>query len=382
MPWPIPAPGDISNRAAAVYEQAFPPDPANDEPGIDARSPNTVATTNTRITEMAMQDLYFFQGDQALELMPDTAQTNLPRHASIWGVPRVQAASATGNVVVAGTNGDAVPTDLIFTLAGSTTNYVATNTSDITIAGGTASIPVAASLAGTAGNLAAGTVLTLSSPVEGLTSLTGTVDSNGITGGLDLETPDSWRANILAKIRYEPAGGDFDDYVQWAQEALPGVALAACPAGACGGGVVSVVVMMGVYSPSPTPGAPQVLTGFAPPTSGQLAVIQSYIGVFGQPGGKRPVTANVTVYAGTLNPVNVTLHLNPDTPTIRAAASAALALSFLQDAALGGTTYLSRLNNAVSSSDGETSHEMSVPAADVAAPSLFALNTLGTVSFD
>ena len=379
MPWPIPAPGDISGRAAAIYEQNL--------PGIDARDPNTVATTNTRITEMAMQDLYFYQGDQALELMPDTAVTNLPRHAAIWGVPQVQAAPATGNVIVAGTNGDVVPTDLTFTLQNSTIVYTTTNTSDVTIAGGTASLPVVASLAGTAGNLAAGTVLTLSSPVEGLTSLTGTVDSNGITGGLDLETIASWRANILAKIRYEPSGGDFADYVQWAFEALPGVALAACPAAACGGGVVSVVVMMGVYAPSATPGAPEVLTGFVPPTSGQLAAIQAYIGVFGQPGGKRPVTANVTVYAGTLNPVNVTLHLNPDTPTIRAAASAALALSFLQDAqtaqsGLGGTTYVTRLDNAVSSSDGEFSHEMSVPAADVAAPSLFALNVLGTVSFD
>jgi uncharacterized phage protein gp47/JayE len=90
---------------------------------------------------------------------------------------------------------------------------------------------------------------------------------------------------------------------------------------------------------------------------------------------------NITVYACVLNPVNVTLHLNPDTVTIRAAASSALALSFAQDAAIGGTTYKSRLETAIGISDGEDSDEMTAPAADVAAPTLFSLNVLGTVSF-
>jgi uncharacterized phage protein gp47/JayE len=371
MPWPVPAPGEISSRGAAVYEQAI--------EGIDARSPNTVATTNTRVTELAMQDLYYFQADQAREMMPDTAIDNLPRFAKMWNVPRVQAATASGNIVVTGTNGDAVPSDLVFGLAGSTVTY--TTTAGATISGGSASLPALASVAGVAGNLAGGTELTLTSPVDGLSSLIGTVDSNGISGGLDLQSIDDWRAAILAEIRFEPAGGSQTDYVKWAKEAIPGVALAACPPAACGAGVVSVVVMMGVYTPSAIPGASATLTGFVAPTTEELGAIQAYIGVYGQPGGQRPVTANVTVYGGTLNPVNVTLHLNPDTPTIRAAAAAALELSFIQDAALGGTTFISRLDNAVSSSDGEYSLERIAPTADVAAPNLFALNTLGTVSF-
>ena len=136
---------------------------------------------------------------------------------------------------------------------------------------------------------------------------------------------------------------------------------AVCPPAACGGGVVSVVIAM---------------TGLVAPDTTQLAQVQAYINA------RRPVTAMPTVYACTLNPVNVTLHLNPDTPTIRAAATAALALSFEQDAAIGGTNYLSRLNNAVSSSDGEYSHEMIAPTADVVAPTLFALNVLGAVTFE
>jgi uncharacterized phage protein gp47/JayE len=353
MPWPIPAPGDISDRAAATYESV----PAL--AGIDARNDNTVATTNCRITEMAMQDLYFYQGNVALEMMPDTAVDNLPRFAAIYDIPQDQPSAAGGNVIVTGVAGEPVPINTVVSYAGSNTVYLSTAAVNIG-SGGTASIPVVAEVAGSAGNLAPGTQMTVTSPVAALTTQAAVVDSNGITGGADLEDPEDWRARILAEIREEPSGGNTDDYVKWAKEALPNVALAACPEGACGGGVVSVVIAM---------------TGLIPPTTEQLAAVQAYID------SKRPVTADVTVYGITLNPVNVTLHLNPDTTATRAAASAALALSFVQDAAIGGTTYVTRLDAAVSNSDGEYSHEMSVPAADVAAPSLFALNILGTVSF-
>jgi uncharacterized phage protein gp47/JayE len=349
--WPIPAPGDIANRGAAIYEQEL--------SGIDARSTNTVATTNTRITEMAMQDLYFYQGNVEQEMFVDTATDNLARIAGDWGVPQDQPSAATGYVIVTGLGGKTLPAAITMTSAASQ-SYVSTASATIPVGSTSVSIPVQASVTGSAGNLAANAPLTITSPVDGLTSQTATVDSNGLTGGADLESPASWAARIKAKIRKEPSAGDFDDYVEWCEAALPNIALAACPPGACGGGVVSVVFLM---------------AGFVPPTSAQIAQVAAYIQT------KRPVTADVNVYAGTLNPVPVTLHLNPDTPAIRAAATAALALSFQQDAAIGGTTYLSRLNNAVSSSDGEYSHELVAPTADVAAPSLFALNTLGPVSF-
>jgi len=252
-----------------------------------------------------------------------------------------------------------VPEGVVFSLPGSTITYA--STASVTIGStGSASLPVVASQTGTAGNLAAGTGLTITSPVPGLTSQTGTVDPNGLTGGANLEALSSWRSRILAQIQNEPSGGNFNDYVKWALAASANVSLAACPPSACGGGVVSVVI----FGPNLTVASPAL-----------VATVQAYINA------QRPVTANVTVYAGTLNPVNVTLHLNPNTPTIQAAASAALALSFEQDATIGGTSYLSRLSNAVSSSDGEYSHELIAPAADVVAPSLFALNTLGTVTF-
>lgn len=350
MPWPVPAPGVISGRAAAVYEENL--------PGIDARSQNTVASVNCKIVEMAMLELYLYLAWLANETMPDTAVDNLPRFGTMWGIPQTQASAATGNVIFSGAAGVDVPQGVQLVLNGQTYSTAAA----VAIgAGGTASVPVQAVVAGSAGNLAAGSVLTVVSATGLNIGTTATVDSNGLTGGADIESTTSWRNAILAEIREEPAGGDYADYEQWAKEALPNVALASCPAAACGGGVVSVAVAM---------------TGLVAPTDAERATILAYIQA------RRPTGATeITVYACVLNPVNVTLALNPNTVDVQAAASAALALSFAQDAAIGATTYLSRLGAAVSSSDGEFSHELVAPAADVPAPSLFALNVLGTVTY-
>jgi uncharacterized phage protein gp47/JayE len=94
----------------------------------------------------------------------------------------------------------------------------------------------------------------------------------------------------------------------------------------------------------------------------------------------RPVTARAVVSAATLVPVPVTLSLNPNTALTQQAATAALQLFFAQGQKIGGTLYVSRLDNAVSNSDGEYSHERTAPAADVTClPSQ--LLTLGTVTF-
>jgi uncharacterized phage protein gp47/JayE len=356
--WPIPAPGDISDRCAATYEGEL--------DGIDARNPNTVATTNCRVTEMAMQDLYLYQGNNAFELMPDTAKKWLSRHGAIWGVPQLQPVAAGGNLILTCTPGAVLPADMIFSYSGSNTTY--SNVAGVTANGsGVASVPVGASLAGTAGNLAAATQLTLTSPVAGVLSQTAVVDSNGITGGLDLEDLDDWRARILLRIRTPAMGGSANDYIGWTKAALPGVGyVSVLPAY---GGLPNVGVVFAMSGPS----------GPVVPSSGQIAAVQAYLS---SPAIK-PVIAVPVVLAAVLNPLAVTLHLNPDTPAIRAAATAALTLSFQQDAAINGTTYFSRLDNAVSSSDGEYSHDMTLAGgvADVAAPTVLSINTLGTVTF-
>jgi uncharacterized phage protein gp47/JayE len=359
--WPIPAPGDIASRCAAVYEAAFPPNPALGSDGIDARNPNTIATTNCRIVELAMLDLYYYQGNIAVELMPDTAVANLSRFGAIWGVPQDQPAKATGNVIVTGTVGVAIPSNIIFSYPNS--NYTYKSTAGGTIgSGGTLSVPVVAQIAGTASNVEAGTQLKVNSVVGGLTSQLGVVDAGGIAGGLDLESNDSWRSRILARIRRAAMGGCANDYETWVNAALPGV------------GDVSII---SGYGGLPNVGVVFAMAGPVVPTSGQIATVQAYLD---QPGIK-PVTAVPVVLAAVLHPVACTVHLSPDTPTLRTAVTNALALCFQQNGAINGTITFASLENAIASVVGSGSYVLSVPSADVPAPSVLSINTLGAVTF-
>ena len=131
--------------------------------------------------------------------MPDTAVKNLVRFANIYNVPQDQPVAASGNVIVSGAPNTPLPTDLTFTFRGSSVTYASTAGATIGSTG-TVSVPVVATQTGTTGNLAAGATLTISSPVEGLTSQTGTVDQNGIANGANLESVTSWRSRILARI--------------------------------------------------------------------------------------------------------------------------------------------------------------------------------------
>ncbi len=350
MPWPIPAPGSISSRAAAVFERAL--------PGIDARSDNTGATAICRVTELGVQDLYYEQGYLAEQLMPDTATDWLPRHAQIWGVPRDQPTFAGGNVVLSGVAGDTLPVGTQFQTQSATPAIY--ETAAAVQLGTNVSVPLQALVAGSAGNLPAGAVLSPVSPISEISPQSATVDANGITGGLDLESLDSWRQRILERIRLEPAGGSADDYVEWATAAIPNVAFAACPPSLQAGGSVTVVVAM---------------SGPTVPTATELADIAAYIAQ------KKPVTATVNVVAATLQPVDISLQVRPNTVAIQQAASAALSLFFAGASAIGSPIYYSNLSAAIEYSDGETYHELLAPTADVAATGPTALPVLGTVTF-
>jgi uncharacterized phage protein gp47/JayE len=206
-------------------------------------------------------------------------------------------------------------------------------------------------------------VLTLVNPLGGLSPQTATVDSSGLSGE-DIEDKETWRTRILQRIRERGAGGDADDYVQWTHEVLP-TALARALSPAIG--MVTIAFAM-----------PSALT-WRVPTGPEIDAVQAYVN---DASARKPLGApEVDVIAVTLQPVDVTLSLNPDTTATRAAASNALALFFLRDAAIGGAIDVSRLDAAVSSASGEFSHERTAPSADTAAADATSLLTLGTVTF-
>lgn len=351
MPWPVPTPDDIAARQAAAQVAAF----ALQGDDVDAVSASAPLGVINRSTAGSIFGVHVEQARLAQELMPDTAQDWLSRHGAIWGVPQEQPTQAAGKLLLTGKLLTPIPIGTIFTTSAGLQVSVTTAT---TLGAGTTSVPVQAVLAGSAGNIAAGVTLAIGSPISGLSPQTGTVDASGITGGQDLESNDSWRARILARIRNPPAGGAAADYEAWATAIAPGAIVAVKP-GWVGAGTVGVIVAL--------PG-PAVIDGTT------LAAIDTSIQAL------RPVTAQVSVLAASLKPIDFTLHLNPDTSATRAAALAALQLQFATDAAIGGTVYLSRLDAALANADGEFSHERTLPAADVVLAAA-EVASLGTVTW-
>jgi uncharacterized phage protein gp47/JayE len=378
MSWPIPQPSDISDRASGVLERELtrvytlmngvpPPDP------IDARSPVSIAAIFARVLGMTGFDMWLFQARLGQKLMPDTAVDWLPRHGAIWGVPQDQPVASSGNLVLVGTDGLVLPGGLEFSAPGGAI-YDIINAGTIG-SSGTIAIGISAEAAGSAGNLAAGVTLTAVTPFDGLISQSGTVDTNGITGGADLESTDDWRTRILARIRQRGGGGDANDFDQWTAEVLQGpMVLAISP----GVGLITVAIAMPVMTVG-TNGA-AVLTSWRVPTSTELDEATAYLN---DATNRKPLGAPVVdVIAATLQPVNFTLHLIPDTTATRQAITNTLPFYFVgSDITIGATLDVSRSDAAISEATGVFAFDRSVPSADVAPSTVTSLLTFGTVTF-
>jgi uncharacterized phage protein gp47/JayE len=91
---------------------------------------------------------------------------------------------------------------------------------------------------------------------------------------------------------------------------------------------------------------------------------------------RKPVHADVTVFAPIPHVVDLTIQLKPNTPSVQAAVQAELADLFKREAEVAGayetvnTTYtgkisLSKINEAISIADGEEDHVVETPTEDV-----------------
>lgn len=365
MPWAVPAPGDIANRAAGVFEYDLARIWALKNPGapaaqVDARSSVSQLAIYGRTVDMATQDEWGFQAYIALESMVDTAVDWLPRHAAIWAIPRIMASAATGNVVFASGSGVPVPSGLALSFPGGLTYQTV---AAVTVPpNGTASVPIACTVAGSQGNLAPGAVLQVVNPLAGLTTQTATVDSNGISGE-DAETIDEWRARIIAKKRRGNGSGNGADFQRWAAEVLPGCIVRAFTPAA---GFATVAIAM-----------PSGQT-WRVPTGAELTEAAAYLN---DASARKPFGVPVVdVCAANLVAQNYTIHLVPDTVANRGGATNALTQQLLADATIGGTVYRARMEAALVDTSGEFADDMTVPTGDfVGGP--IDLAVIGTVTF-
>lgn len=275
----------------------------------------------------------------ARQHFPDTADPDyLERLASLYGLARKPAATATGTVTLTGTPATPVSAGLLLQAA-SGQQYELTGNGAIG-GGGTVDLAAWALLAGPDANLAASAPLTIVVPVAGIASAAvATMD-----GGDVAEDDASLRARLLERMRNAPAGGNAADYVRWATE-VAGVGRAWCLPGRRGLGTVDVVIM-----------APAGL-----PSSGLLDAVEAYLEQH------RPVTSDVLVLQPDLVAINITATVVLSGVSLATAqASAAVAIAaYVDQLAPGDTVYLSRLSAAIQDVPGVVAVTVTVPAADV-----------------
>lgn len=217
-------------------------------PGADARLRNSVLNALGRAVAGQGHLLHTYLNWIARQAIPDTADAeNLDNWGGVWGVTRAPAAKAVGNVTFTGSNGAVVPTGTEL-LRSDGVLYI--TTADVTISGGSATAAVEAQIGGTNGNAAIGVSLSLVSPIASVNSAA-TVAATAIDGGVDIETDDSYRARIIARIQAPPHGGAKSDYEQWAL-AVPGVTRAWVYPNELGAGSVTVRFVKDKNT-SPTP---------------------------------------------------------------------------------------------------------------------------------
>jgi uncharacterized phage protein gp47/JayE len=114
------------------------------------------------------------------------------------------------------------------------------------------------------------------------------------------------------------------------------------------------------------------------PGAAKVAEVQAYL----SDPSRKPITADVIVFAPTASPVDVAIAgLSPDTGAVRETVKAELRALFAREAAPGGTILVSHVREAISVAAGEHDHVLLSPLENVA-PALNTIPVLGEVVFE
>ena len=262
-------------------------------------------------------------------------------------------------ILVAGTDGTVVPANTLWR-SGTATDYQ-TLAEFVMPAAETGNINVEAVVAAAAGNAPVGVILNLVNPIVGLASQANV--STAILGGADIESDASVRARLLARIQAPPRGGTSEDYVFWAASAHPDVTRAWARPLAGGLGTVTTYFMTDDATTNGIPNAATVTT------------VTDYIAA------RSPVTADVTVDGPTAVALDIAINnVMPSTQAVMDAIEAELADLIRRETEPGGTLLVSHIREAISTSQGETDHQLTSPTADVTVQAT-QITTLGTVTF-
>ncbi len=319
---------------------------ANQIPGADTSAGSDIRKKAVALAS-AVWGLYSRLDYINNQTFPNTADSDgLARHAATYGITREAASFAAGNITFTGTDGTVVPAG---TKAVDASGVEVATAGAGTIAGGTLTVAAQTTVPGAVGNMALGDALTVEGYVAGLDG-TATVAAGGFTGGADAESDPSLLARLLNHIQQPPAGGNANDYAQWAL-AVPGVASAYVYPLRQGLGTVTVVVLTSGSGAARIPGAPLVTAVFNA-IDPVRPVCDKYVQVLAPTAHAQALTANLKINAAY------------NTATVQAAVTTAVTALFDALAPLE-TLVLSKLLGTVTAVDGVDDAAIAVPAANV-----------------
>lgn len=365
---PIPDIATLSQNAARLLQQSL-------AQAAQVADPAQLSTVDLELARSNIKALAFVQAVGlhgayqylrdfiARQAIPTTSAGEfLDGWLDTYGLPRKQAAAAVGQV-----QGTGIAASLLTagTLLQAASGQQCRVSADVAVVAGHVSAPVIALAVGTAGNLAAGTALTLVSPVSGIdAAFTTTV---GISGGADVETDAQAIYRLQQRLSNEPMGGSPADYARWALQ-VPGITRAwgvRNPAGPTSAGVIIMADGNGAQGL---------------PTLVQQGLVFDYIR-----DPRRGPPDELFVIIPVAQVVNVTLSITPDSAAIRAAVVVALQDLFYREASPGQSLPMGHLVEVISGVVGEYNHTISVPTITsgglLPVAGFDRLLLLGTVSF-
>jgi uncharacterized phage protein gp47/JayE len=298
--------------------------------------------------------LYGFLSWVLKQLFADKSDDEyLTRQLGLHGVTKAPPGYARATVEFSG-NGATVPIGAILTRGDGREYELLANV--VTIDGTPVEGEVLAVEPGADGSVLLAMVLTLQSPVAGVTSTAPVTEV--LVDGTDVESTETFRARGLAYLASPPQGGNENDFIGWIR-AVAGVTRAWVQKWGLGPGTV-VCRFARDNDLSPIPDA------------GEIAQVQTALDELG------PVAAGITVAALVGLPINFDIDLVPDTPQVRASVRARLQAR-LRRRGPGADIPVSVWLGAIGSAAGLEEFELNSPSALVAVADN-QLPVLGTIA--
>jgi len=171
-----------------------------------------------------------------------TFGTYLDLRAEEHGLSRIPASKATGYITFFGDSGTVIPEGTIVSTPSSELApavFFRTTTQAVISDAGEVSVPIEALDEGIEGNVAAGAITVLSTPIQGVARIE---NQQATSGGADTEDDASLLARYLEWVRNPSASGNKADYVKWALE-VAGVGSVSVVPLKYGNGTVSVAIV-------------------------------------------------------------------------------------------------------------------------------------------